>query len=48
MSRSRAPPEIWRIHDTFSNNELSSIVRGQHTIPGVLPSLFSPNHERKV
>lgn len=31
MSQPRAPPEIWRIHDTFSNNELASIVKGQHT-----------------
>ncbi len=47
MSRPRAPPKIWRMHDICSHNQLASIVKGRHTLPGVPPSfVFSQLGEK--
>ena len=38
MSHPRAPPESWRTLCLRQNKHKLSIVKGQHTMPGVLPS----------
>ena len=52
MPHPRAPPlrsvSVCCLSQNSTRDESCPMLKGQHTVPGVLPSLFSPNHERKV